>query len=241
MQMTSPLDSVCQDQSLSKHWNTYPDIHSLLVACIGMDFGPEPEKELASIRLARAKLGKDIVYRMGLGSDDVVAEVGSGCGFVALGVAEIVRKVYCLDISPDFMTLCRNETAATANVECHLVEYADLSVLEGRDVTAVYAIAVFIHFNFYDMYHYMAELGRILKPGGKLYIDIADGEAIDVNSAAVFQSHAGQYLRDRSTLPGLLNFNSVNIFRNLAEQLGWCIIEAYRDTQSSTALLLQKS
>lgn len=147
---TTSRQSATEPKNISRpqdHTWDYKDLRSLLLANIGYEFGESPEQHMDGIRKARTMIGAVISRAMEFGPDDTVADLGSGCGFVASGTAPHVGKLYCLDISEDFLDRCREELSSFSNVEYHLMPFADLSSLKGAGVNKIYAHAVFIHFN----------------------------------------------------------------------------------------------
>ena len=88
----------------------------MLRLLIGSRFGPEPETRIDEIRAERHRHAEHVARRLALEPADIVADLGSGCGFMAAPIAGKVRHLYCLDISEDFAAYCGRETAALANV-----------------------------------------------------------------------------------------------------------------------------
>ncbi|HZL68552.1 MAG TPA: hypothetical protein VFC29_14620, partial [Candidatus Limnocylindrales bacterium] len=66
-----------------KHWIdlSEDDIRSLLIALIGLGFGPEPEKHIPEIRDSRKNFANFVADQSGISSRDTVLDLGSGCGF----------------------------------------------------------------------------------------------------------------------------------------------------------------
>src|SRR5574337_1096912 len=66
---------------------------------------------------AIAKVGA--LHATPLRPEAVVADVGTGTGFVALGLAPKVAKVIGFDASPEMLAVARRNLAAFPNVELH--------------------------------------------------------------------------------------------------------------------------
>jgi hypothetical protein len=73
-------------QETWRTWEAQSD-HDLLVKCAGYQYGQRPEENLRAIRDARGGYGHTVGYRMRLGKDDIVLDLGSGCGFVGRTIA----------------------------------------------------------------------------------------------------------------------------------------------------------
>jgi hypothetical protein len=125
------------------------------------------------------------------------------------------------------------------NCRFHLTPYADLSCLDGTGLTAVYATAVFIHFNPYDIFFYLQECARLLPVGGKVFFDYCDGERFSIHDSA-FLGHGGGYRGDRSKIFNVLNYVSPGIVANISRQLGFETLDAWADTAVDTSVILQK-
>ncbi len=111
------------------------------------------------------------IAKANLASGAVVADIGTGTGFVAAGLAPKAGKVYGFDASADMLDVARRNLGAFSNVELHeapgdRLPLAD-SVLDG------------IFANMY-LHHSpeppaaIKEMVRVLKPGGKLCITDLD-------------------------------------------------------------------
>ena len=100
-----------------------------------------------------------------------VADVGSGTGFMAAGLAPLVSHVYVLDGSAAMLEVARGNLAALTSVEFrqtdgHILPLADASV------DAVFANMYLHHCP--DPIAALQEMARVLKPGGRLAITDMD-------------------------------------------------------------------
>jgi ubiquinone/menaquinone biosynthesis C-methylase UbiE len=111
------------------------------------------------------------IDKANLASGAVVADIGTGTGFVAAGLAPRVSKVYGFDASAAMLAVARRNLAAFPNVELHKAP-GDHLPLAGSVLDGVFA----------NMYLHHApeppaaikEMVRVLKPGGKLCITDLD-------------------------------------------------------------------
>jgi hypothetical protein len=214
-------------------WEAETD-HNLL----GYNFGPNPESCLDAIRQDRGGYGHTIAHRMDLTSEDIVLDIGSGCGFVGRSIAPKVKKLYCADMSRSFLGFCQRELAEFANVDCQLIDYADFASLAGNGINRVYSTAVWIHFNFYDMFHYLTALRELLPIGGTVYFDYCDAEYLPGPDQRAFKDHAAGYKADRSTIQTLLQFNSLAAVKKALEMTGFsfdAVWDTYQDCRSVLA------
>ena len=65
----------------------------------------------------------------------------------------------------------RDRMAHLDNVSFHRLERSSLSMLEDNSIDKAYSIAVFCHMDKEDLYLYMQELYRVVRPGGLIFVD----------------------------------------------------------------------
>jgi arsenite methyltransferase len=115
------------------------------------------KEELREAALARAYLRPEMV----------VADVGSGTGFIAAGLAPLVKQVYALDGSEAMLEVARANLRAFPNVVCEVADGTALP-LEDGSLDAVFA-NMYLH-HCADPLAAIREMVRILRPGGRLVI-----------------------------------------------------------------------
>lgn len=101
----------------------------------------------------------------------VVADVGTGTGFVAAALAPLVSKVYALDGSPAMLEVARRNLAGFSNVSFQASDGNSLP-LDDASVDAVFANMYLHHCP--DPAAAIREMVRILKPGGRLVVTDLD-------------------------------------------------------------------
>jgi len=108
---------------------------------------------------------------VGIETDDVVLEIGCGVGRVGKVVAPLCRKWIGCDVSPNMLSLTRQRLNGLLNVELVEISGYDLSGVAGGSVDVVYCTVVFMHLESWDRYNYISEGFRVLRPGGRIYVD----------------------------------------------------------------------
>jgi arsenite methyltransferase len=111
------------------------------------------------------------IARAYLRPEMVVADVGSGTGFVAAGLAPLVAKIYAVDGSAAMLEAGRENLAGFSNVEQRLADGATLP-FEDATLDAVFANMYLHHCP--DPQAAIKEMVRVLKPGGRLVITDMD-------------------------------------------------------------------
>jgi cyclopropane fatty-acyl-phospholipid synthase-like methyltransferase len=187
----------------------------------GTAFGTDVDEALVKLREFKNSEALISAEDLMLTADDVVAEIGSGYGFWATATSPLVRRVVCLDISPDLLELCRQEVAGRPNVECRLMAPGDLSTLESSGVTKVYAAGVFIHFNLYDIVIYLRQLFDVLPPGGRVMFNIANADCDTLFGFDQFGLALKWYGEDKTRLFTLMYFNSPATVTKIAQTIGF--------------------
>jgi GT2 family glycosyltransferase/ubiquinone/menaquinone biosynthesis C-methylase UbiE len=108
---------------------------------------------------------------VGIQRDDVVLEIGCGIGRVGEALAPVCREWIGCDVSPNMVALARKRLSHFDNVRVLEVSGADLAPVDDASVDVVYCTVVFMHLEEWDRYNYVLEAKRVLRPGGRLYID----------------------------------------------------------------------
>lgn len=215
---------------LSEH-----DVRSLLIGVIGFDFGPEPDKKIPEIRESRRAYSNYIADQCRVSPNDVVLDLGSGCGFGTYWLAKRARHVHACDISPAYLSFARRECADLGNVSFHLIKSRKLEPIADGSLDAVCAASVFIHLNLYDMYWYFGELRRVLKPQGRVWLDVCDPEWLDLSTpnqgGALFLQHAKEYAADPMQISGLVAWNTPKAVIGIARHFGFEYAPGGKDPQ----------
>ncbi len=97
----------------------------------------------------------------------VVADVGTGTGFMLAGLSPIVVTAYGFDSSPEMLEVARRNLGSVGNVELAISDGQSLP-LPGGTLDATFANMYLHHAP--DPAAAIAEMARVLKPGGRLVI-----------------------------------------------------------------------
>ncbi len=100
-----------------------------------------------------------------------VADIGAGTGFMAAGLAPLVKQVHVLDGSAAMLEVARQNLKNFSHVEFHL---ADSLALPIEDSTLDAAFANMYLHHTPDPQAAIREMVRILRPGGRLIITDMD-------------------------------------------------------------------
>ena len=90
---------------------------------------------------------------------------------MARTLAPLCRRWIGSDVSENMLDHARQRTHELENVEFVVLNGWDLSPFQDASVDVVYCTVVFMHLDEWDRFNYICEAMRILKPGGRLYVD----------------------------------------------------------------------
>jgi ubiquinone/menaquinone biosynthesis C-methylase UbiE len=109
--------------------------------------------------------------RVGVKADDVVLEIGCGVGRMARILSPLCRRWIGGDVSENMLQHARQRVGDLDNVEFTVLNGWDLAPIDDASVDMVYCTVVFMHLDEWDRFNYICEAMRVLRPGGRLYVD----------------------------------------------------------------------
>ena len=115
-------------------------------------------------------------------SGERIVDVGCGTGLFVAELAQIVGdagRVVGLDVSPDVLALARRRCAEWPWVSC---EEADATRLPAADASFDAAVSVQVLEYVADVDRALAEIHRVLRPGGRALVVDTDHDAFVVNA-----------------------------------------------------------
>ena len=114
---------------------------------------------------------RELAATVGVGTDDVILEIGCGVGRVGQALAPLCREWIGCDVSSNMLAHARKRLQACANVRLVEISGYDLQPIPDASVDVVYCTVVFMHLDEWDRYNYVLEARRVLRPGGRVFID----------------------------------------------------------------------
>ncbi len=102
------------------------------------------------------------------GTNEIWADIGCGPGYFTFPLAGRVQKVFATDISVDMLEICRSRARDEnlSNIEFVQSDSTEINI-PSNSVEGILLVNVFHEFSAADKI--IRELGRILKPGGRVY------------------------------------------------------------------------
>lgn len=103
---------------------------------------------------------------------DRVLEVGCGVGRIGRELAPRCQHWQGVDIAENMLRVAKNRTGHLPNVAFQQLSRTSLSMFATDSFDKAYSVAVFIHLDKEDVFLYLREVARVLRPGGMFYFDI---------------------------------------------------------------------
>jgi ubiquinone/menaquinone biosynthesis C-methylase UbiE len=111
---------------------------------------------------------------VGIRPNDVVLEIGCGIGRVGKQVAPLCRRWIGCDVSKNMLQFAAERLRGLTNVELKETSGYSLEGIADASCDVVYCTVVFMHLESWDRYAYVLEAARILRAGGRVYLDNAN-------------------------------------------------------------------
>jgi len=134
----------------------------------GLPFGERATED--SLDAHGEPASRIIMDKLQIRPEHEVLEVGVGVGRLARHIAPHCMKFTGVDISSQMIAHGRERLKDIPN--CTLLHHnrCDLSLFANESFDRVYFQVVLIHLDREDMFHYLRESYRVLRPGGKVYL-----------------------------------------------------------------------
>ena len=154
--------------------------------------GVQGEDEL---RRSAMKSLHDLLELVSIGAQDEVLEIGCGVGRVGLVLAPLCRLWTGADISANMLAYASRRLRDVNNVRLVKLHRVGLEDFTDSSFHVVYTTDMFEHLDEMDRWRYVEEAFRVLRSGGRIYIDNIDlesdaGWASFVNDGKKYQGFA---------------------------------------------------
>jgi cyclopropane fatty-acyl-phospholipid synthase-like methyltransferase len=103
--------------------------------------------------------------------DDHVLELGCGVGRIGRELAPHCGQWTGTDISGRMLEHARERLNGSANTAFHQLTRSALDMVADDSVDKAYSIAVFCHMDKEDLYLYLCDLYRVMRPGGLIFVE----------------------------------------------------------------------
>jgi ubiquinone/menaquinone biosynthesis C-methylase UbiE len=112
-----------------------------------------------------------VIEALSIRPTDTVLELG--CGAARIGRELVTRcgQWIGVDISPNMIRVAGRRLSGHNNVRLEVLSRTSLEAIDTDSVDKVYSIAVLCHMDKEDLFLYLREIARVLKPGGLAYLE----------------------------------------------------------------------
>lgn len=106
-----------------------------------------------------------------VGVDDRVLELGCGVGRIGRELAPSCAQWVGVDVSEKMIDHARSRLKEFDNTRFHRLSRSSLDMITDNEIDKAYSIAVFCHMDKEDLYLYLQELYRVVRPGGLIFVE----------------------------------------------------------------------
>lgn len=178
--MDRALHVVAFRQNVSSAWDSYARLHGVRKLLGGpTHLGEEWNRpHLAGLEDVAPEefIGHldESIFAPFLGKIGVLVEIGSGGGRFTEVLLPRCEKVIATDTSRTMLRMCRQRFGAYPQVEYVHLDGRGLTGIADGSADAVFSYGVFVHLQHWDIYNYLEETARVLRPGGRAIIQHSD-------------------------------------------------------------------
>jgi cyclopropane fatty-acyl-phospholipid synthase-like methyltransferase len=152
-----------------------------------------------------------------------VLEIGVGVGRLAEHMALRCHEFHGVDISGNIIREAERRLARFDNVHLQTLSRSGLHAYADAEFDRVYSHVVFIHIEREDVYHYIRESYRVLKPGGRAYFQT--NNLLHPSGLRCFQGVVNEALLDGTIHRGHVHFLTAPELRAYVTSNGFRVIE----------------
>jgi ubiquinone/menaquinone biosynthesis C-methylase UbiE len=166
--ITQELFSLELGKDYKKYWDNLAATKQLAYfAVAGLPFGELPDDK--NIEEHGRQTAEIITKKLEITPKDDVLEVGVGVGRIAGHIAKTCKSFTGIDISKQMIKFANKRLGAVPNIKLLHHPQSDLSLFPDKSFDKVYFQIVLIHLDREDVFHYLRESFRVLRPGGKAW------------------------------------------------------------------------
>jgi SAM-dependent methyltransferase len=114
---------------------------------------------------------RQVATAIDLNDSDSVLELGCGVGRIGRELAPRCNHWTGVDISSKMIAHARERLAHLENIDFHELRRSDLEALGDGSISKAYSVAVLCHMDKEDLYLYLKDLWRVVRPGGLIYVE----------------------------------------------------------------------
>lgn len=140
--------------------------------------------------------------------DSDVLEIGPGAGRWTETLLDVAGSLTLVDISERCIKICRKKFGHLDYLSFYVTPNSDLSFVADESVDIVWSFDVFVHIAPDDIAGYIAEFGRVLRPGGRGVIHHADEGGLQGGWRSSMTADMFRIIAERNCLAVVEQFDS---------------------------------
>src|SRR5262249_29149371 len=124
-----------------------------------------------ALRASGARVAEALRRGLAIRPSDRVLELGCGVGRIGRELAPNCGEWHGVDISPNMVRIAAARTAHPANAPLAVFADSSLACYPDAAFDRIYSHIVLFHLDKEDVFGYLSEFRRVLKPDGLVYFD----------------------------------------------------------------------
>ena len=166
------------------------------------------------------------IFEPFLNGCDVMLEIGSGGGRFTSVLLPKCKRLIATDTSPSMLSLMKKRFREDGKIEYVQLDGRGLGAIPDDSIDAVFSYGVFVHLQHWDIYNYLREIRRVLKPEGRALIHHSN--TFSELGWKRFNGEVPSSL-DKPKLPGTFIFMTPDIMRELVGRAGLTMEDCLTD------------
>lgn len=168
---------------------------------------------------------------------DVMLEIGSGGGRFTSVLLPKCKRLIATDTSPSMLSLLRRRFKDDEKIEYMQLDGKGLGAMPDASIDAAFSYGVFVHLQHWDIYNYLLEIRRVLKPDGRALIHHSN--SFSELGWQRFNDEVPSSL-DKPKLPGTFIFMTPDIMRDLVSRAGLTMEDCITDIVKRDCISLMR-
>ena len=213
-----PPTSHFQRREYSAVWDT------LASSAQAAAFNASGRRSEEEVRESAAPTLRNLSELAGITVHDDILEIGCGVGRIGRELAPLCRSWTGSDISKNMLTYASERLGQLNNVRLQQLQGEGLSEFAGSSFDVVYCTNMLAHLDEIDRWYYVHDAFRVLRLGGRLFIDTIDIESDE--GWAKFVQGSNPHL-ESARPPFLPRFSTAAELKNYAHRAGFAQVETH--------------
>jgi ubiquinone/menaquinone biosynthesis C-methylase UbiE len=172
-----------------------------------------------------------------VGTGTKLLEIGCGGGKFSERLSGLCGNLVCADVSSNMLQRTRERLNGNKNIAFQKLNGYDLHQFKKNAFDFVFSFDTFVHIDMEDSYSYLAEIQRVLKPGGKGLLHFAN-----LNSPEGWKKFVDEvpFYRGKNEYYNRFRFLTWEIVERFVTVLGFEILDHRKEPWRDILVLFRK-